>query len=143
MPAKAVSLVVFWVCACIYAVWFGVQVWVEPGVIAYAGHTLSLLFFGAPVFVLAVVTAILFGRWASRHERAVIVFFVASLVLTFMPPPAQPMSHWSSTTGATVTTIPWLFWPFMVAVSVVPLLLCVGVALAAWKTGRDLAAVRA
>ncbi len=143
MPTKAMSLVVLWIIACIYAMWFGVRVWADPGIIAYAGHTLSLLFFGAPVFVLAGVTAVLFGRWKSRHERALLVFFVASLVLTFMPSPAQPMSHWSSTTGTTAVTVSWLFWPFIVAVSVVPLLLCAGVAWAAWKTGRDLAAVRA
>ena len=68
-PWKVMPLVVFWFLGVAYAAGFGVWVWTDPGVLLYAGHAISLLFYGVPLLLLVLVSWPLLRIWTKRRQR--------------------------------------------------------------------------
>jgi hypothetical protein len=57
-----------WTLAVAYAVWFGVQVWTDAGLMMYAGHSLSLIIWGVPLIPLLLLSWWLLWRWTGTRQ---------------------------------------------------------------------------
>lgn len=136
-------LVVFWFLGVAYAAGFGVLVWTDPGIVLYAGHAVSLLYYGAPLVVLVLISWPLLRVWTGRPQRMPLIFLVAWVGMVFMPPPPSPMSHYSRGMETPEVTVPWLFLVFLGALSVVPFLLSIGMLRATLRARRQLMAMAA
>lgn len=116
---KLTLLTAVWTLAVAYAAWFGVQVWVDAGLMMYAGHRLSLLLWGALLLPMLLLSWWLLHRWTTVRLRNLGIFLVGWIALILLPVPPSPMSH-SVPGQPTVTTVSPFFWLMMVLVSVVP-----------------------
>ena len=113
-----------WTFAVVYGIWFGVQVWVDPGLMLYAGHRLSLVFWIIPLIPLLLLSRWLLSRWTGVRPRSPRIFMIGWVVLILLPVPPTPMSH--LTPGQpTVTTVSPLFWVMMGIVTLMPAALTV------------------
>lgn len=118
----------FWTFAVIYAFWFGVQVWTEPGLMLYAGHQFSLLLWGFPLLPLVLLSWWLLRRWTGRPQTTPPIFLLCWAALILMPPPPQPMT--ATIPGQPdVTTVAASFWMVLGLVMVMPAVLTTAVCL--------------
>ena len=131
-------LVVFWFLGVAYAAGFGVWVWTDRGVLLYAGHAISLLFYGVPLLLLVLVSWPLLRLWTKRRQRMPLIFLLVWIGMVFTPPPPPPMSHYTQGMPEPETAMPWLFLAFAAGLSVAPLILSAGMLRATLRARRQL-----
>ena len=112
-----------WTLAVAFAVWFGVQVWTDAGVMMYAGHSLSLILWGVPIIPLLLISWWLLWRWTGMRQRIPPFFFFGWLALILIPAPPLPMSHIVPGRGESTTTSSPIFWAMMGLISLAPVAL--------------------
>jgi hypothetical protein len=123
---KLTLLTGLWTLAVVYAAWFGIQVWTDPGVMLWVGHQFSLLLWGAPLLPLVVLTWWLLKRWTGRPQTSPPIFLLGWIALILLPPPPQPMT--TTIPGQPdVTAVATSFWMVLALVIVLPVVLTTAV----------------
>ncbi|MBK7596354.1 MAG: hypothetical protein IPP98_07685 [Gemmatimonadetes bacterium] len=139
-PWKVTMLAGLWVWAVAYAGYFGVLVWTDPGLLLYAGHAISLIFYGVPLLLLVLISWPLLRVWTRRPQRMPLIFLAVWGGMVFAPLPPMPTSHWTSGMAEPETTVSWLFLAFAAVLSVMPLLLSLGMLRTTIRARRHLVA---
>lgn len=119
---KLTLLTGLWTFAVVYAVWFSIQVWTDPGIMLWVGHQVALLFWGLPLLPLVLLSWWLLRRWTGRPQTSPPIFLLVWIALVLLPHPPQPMTM-TIPGQPDVNTVATSFWMVLALVLVLPVVL--------------------